>query len=85
MGLCTVLVTEHGQDGEEGLKGATAQCLLKEDPMELPEALKDPENASSDEAPALSTLFTRLAVPAGDVGPGQVVDHLCRYAIVPAR
>lgn len=77
VGLCTVLMTEYGRQGEDGLLAATAQCALKQGPMELPEALKDPDAVSPDEAPALSALFARLAVPAG-VQEGQVVDYLCR-------
>lgn len=76
IGLCTVIMTEYGKEGQDGLLSTTARCALKADPMELPDALKGPD-ASSDEAPALSELFTRLAVPAG-VQAGQVVDHLCR-------
>lgn len=80
VGLCTVLVTEYGEEGQNGLLSSTARCVLKEDPMELPETLSDPDDVSPDASPALSALFTRLSVPAGSVQPGQVVNHLCRYA-----
>lgn len=78
VGLCTVLMSEYGSEGEDALHCATARCVLKEGHMELPEALQDPDDVASDQAPALSALFTRLSVPAG-VQAGQVVDHLCRF------
>ena len=77
MGLCTVLVTEYGEEGNDGLLSSTARCVLKEDPMELPEALTDPGEASNEDTPALSDLFTRLCVPAGAAQTEQVVNHLC--------
>jgi hypothetical protein len=78
VGLCTVIITEYGDEREEGLARATAALVLKQDPMELPDALKDLDAVPRDEAPALSALFTQLTIPAGSAQAGQILNHHCR-------
>jgi hypothetical protein len=79
VGRCTVIVTDYGSLGPDGLlEEPGAWCVMKKGVLKV-----QPQEAAAGDsanAPALAQLFEKLSVPAGAVQAGQVLSHMCQPA-----